>query len=703
MSSQPIKLDENSSDEDHDESQSGEIEEAGDAVDTGVIEEPNEAKSGRKRKSRVWDFFAEVEVKEKGKMVPKVQCMHCKKKYKHVSRGPTTTLKRHIESKCPKIRQMQGKTQGVINFEPQENVSLPVGLCGVYDPMKNREIMARMIIAHELPFAFVEYTWFNHLMKYNNPAFQPVSRFTIRNECIKVFESDRDEIKKLFRNTSRISLTSDCWTSNTTVGYMSLTTHYVDAEWKLQKRIISFIDLSPPHSGQVLADGILECIMKWSIQDKIGSITLDNASNNDRAATILMSNFQERGKLHFDGLFFHVKCCAHILNLVVQDGLSVIKDCLIKIREGVKYLRKSPGKLFQFGEIAIGLGIQTKRSLCCDVKTRWNSTHRMIESALHYRSTFHQYAERDPNFEWELNDDEWASASAVCKFLEVFLDATNIFSGTLYPTSNLFLVEIFNVKKVICDAYGSSNEFLRTMSEPMFQKFEKYWGEVGILMAIASILDPRYKLVSVEYAFKELYPAYEVEERIKEVTNKLKKLHLKYAKERVTCKAAASTSSMSAADALVEPSERSQNQEIFKAFLKARVGEKSTKSDLETYLEEPIFDEEEQAEGTFDVLLWWSQNCSKFPILSKLARDVLCIPITTVASESTFSAGGRILDDYRSSLTKDMVELLVCGGDWMRTEITAKSKKSTILTLQQAAKAEENLNVEVPIKNPSTI
>jgi len=74
--------------------------------------------------------------------------------------------------------------------------------------------------------------------------------------------------------------------------------------------------------------------------------------------------------LHFKGLFFHVKYCAHILNLTVQDGLGKIESYIIKIREGVKYLRKSMDRLFKFGEIAIQLGLSTKRSLCSDVKTR---------------------------------------------------------------------------------------------------------------------------------------------------------------------------------------------------------------------------------------------------------------------------------------------------------------------------------------------
>jgi hAT family C-terminal dimerisation region len=64
-------------------------------------------------------------------------------------------------------------------------------------------------------------------------------------------------------------------------------------------------------------------------------------------------------------------------------------------------------------------------------------------------------------------------------------------------------------------------------------------------------------------------------------------------------------------------------------------------------------------------------NCVKFSVLSQLVRDILCILISTIASQLAFSAGDRILDDYRSSLTEDMVEILVCEGDRIRASPNA--------------------------------
>ncbi|KAL7598705.1 hypothetical protein Lser_V15G23315 [Lactuca serriola] len=68
----------------------------------------------------------------------------------------------------------------------------------------------------------------------------------------------------------------------------------------------------------------------------------------------------------------------------------------------------------------------------------------------------------------------------------------------------------------------------------------------------------------------------------------------------------------------------------------------------------------------FDILQWWKHNNMRFPIDSRMAKDILGIQISTVASESTFNTSGRILDVYRTNLSSTIVEALVCTKDWVR-------------------------------------
>lgn len=86
-----------------------------------------------------------------------------------------------------------------------------------------------------------------------------------------------------------------------------------------------------------------------------------------------------------------------------------------------------------------------------------------------------------------------------------------------------------------------------------------------------------------------------------------------------------------------------------------------SKSELEMYLEENKLPRVE----VFDVLGYWKMNQDRYPFLSTMARDILTIPLSTVASESAFSVGGRVLDAFRSSLKPDIVEVVICLRDWL--------------------------------------
>jgi hypothetical protein len=43
--------------------------------------------------------------------------------------------------------------------------------------------------------------------------------------------------------------------------------------------------------------------------------------------------------------FIHVRCSAHILNLIVHEGLKNVDDSIIKIQNMVNYVKSSPQKI----------------------------------------------------------------------------------------------------------------------------------------------------------------------------------------------------------------------------------------------------------------------------------------------------------------------------------------------------------------------
>ena len=127
-----------------------------------------------------------------------------------------------------------------------------------------------------------------------------------------MYQKEKVRIKNMLASTpGRISLTSNLWSSLTTDGYMFLTAHFIDKDWKLHKRILNFCFMRTPHAGIALSE-------------KIFSVTLDKASSTDVSIDALQTQLHLKGSLPCNGDFFHLRCYAHILNLVVQDGLKEI-------------------------------------------------------------------------------------------------------------------------------------------------------------------------------------------------------------------------------------------------------------------------------------------------------------------------------------------------------------------------------------------
>ena len=192
-------------------------------------------------------------------------------------------------------------------------------------------------MVHELPFLFTEYEVFNLLMRNASPHYQKVSRVTLKKDCFTSYEVEKKKVFTLLKSANKVSVTTDIWKSSSQkISYMVVTSHFVDADWNLQKRTLNFFDIPPPHSGVAICDVLNKCFVEWEIDDKVWTVTVDNASYNDVATRLLKDNLSYKHNLALGGKLFHVRCCAHILNLLVQDGLSEIGDIIKSVCESVK-------------------------------------------------------------------------------------------------------------------------------------------------------------------------------------------------------------------------------------------------------------------------------------------------------------------------------------------------------------------------------
>ena len=94
---------------------------------------------------------------------------------------------------------------------------------------------------------------------------------------------------------------------------------------------------------------IMDCLYEWDLSNKAFAFTLDNATSNNGAVRRLRESLWTH--MPFDGDDLHVRCLAHILNLVVQDGMETIRSVVEPVRDVIKHISSSSSRLQIFNTI----------------------------------------------------------------------------------------------------------------------------------------------------------------------------------------------------------------------------------------------------------------------------------------------------------------------------------------------------------------
>ncbi|XP_075503957.1 zinc finger BED domain-containing protein RICESLEEPER 2-like [Primulina tabacum] len=636
---------------------------------------------GKKRKSvrprsLIWEHFEKY---EDSNGTRRAKCNYCGSSYAaDSSLNGTSSLGAHLK-KCKKYPCNVETKQAKIAFQ---NISKDHIIINAwrFDQEGCRKALAKMILVDELPFSFVEMEGFRHFINVIQPSFRIPSRRTITRDCFELFLEEKKNLKLFFKETRlRVCLTTDTWTSIQRINYMCLTAHFIDKNWNLQKRILNFSPISS-HKGDDMAIVITKCLLDWGL-DKVFTITVDNASSNDTTVKEMSNQLSKWGSNLMDGKHLHVRCVAHIINLIVQDGLKEVGDSVRRVRQAIRYIRQSPARIKKFKDCCELEKITSKKSLCLDVVTRWNSTYLMLKVALEFENAFVSYGIHDPGLldhllthvcedgkdVGALTSVDWENVRKMEKFLEAFYNLTLRVSGSSYVTSNIHFHEIGELSCVLKLLAENDDSVLATMAKRMKFKFDKYRGAPGKMnkmIFIACVLDPRFKFDYVAFVLSKMYGQEKGEQLRVEIKLYMTSLFEGY--KKVTSKMSQGSSTSKVEPSGINIGNIHKRTLIQQEYLrhKAESGNMDAKIELDRYLDEDV----DVANEHFDILLWWKINSSKFPTLAEMARDVLAIPISTVASENAFSTGGRVLDSFRSSLTPRLVQALICLQDWFRKE-----------------------------------
>ena len=231
---------------------------------------------------------------------------------------------------------------------------------------------------------------------------------------------------------------------------------------------------------------------------------------------------------------------------------------------------------------------------------------------------------------YAISDSEWESCAKICRFLQTAASVTEAQSGCSYVSMSMCVRSFKHLENANNSAMD--DPILLPIAAAMQKKLYSYRGVIiSDIYKLAQIFDPRFS-----------------NDIIRDSDTLRRHIHLD-STQQVTPPSPFTTT--------VEP-ERS----LFEKLLdEDSMGGFSIDDEITRYLRATSVGDKRAAP-----LIWWKLNESRFPTIAAVARDVLAIQASSVASESAFSQAGLLIDDKRTCLGDDSIKANMLIKSWRK-------------------------------------
>ena len=471
------------------------------------------------------------------------------------------------------------------------------------------------------------------------PARADLSNF----ELSEMYNTVKETVLAELNKATSVSLTTDVWTSRATQGYITVTCHYIDLDWKIRNYVLQTRILEEKHNGENIGNVLVDCMTEWNIRDKVTAVVTDNAANMAVAARTA-------------GINTHIACFAHTLNLAAKKGLKQVEtsNTLPKLRKIATYFHKST---------TASAVLRHKQALCdinknklkIDVSTRWNSTYDMIERFLEQKEAV-TAALCDAKLKKDkldsVTDSELEELEALKIMLQPFKEATLTMCSQKSPTVSV-INPMTNLLKTSFEPADTDTQRITDSKAVMKRDMQNRYThpEIRTLLLCATFLDPRFKtLRDVDAQEKSV------------VFGKVIQL---------AASAFEKTAALQEPPVLTheteEPPKKLQKMSAMSSFFGSYYEEPESEAGENSV--DPAVNKAEEEIAQYkmykpisvddDPLQWWRLHEGQFPLLATVARSMLAIPGTSVPSERVFSTAGDIITANRACLKWHKVDKML--------------------------------------------
>ncbi|KAL8139379.1 hypothetical protein V2J09_005400 [Rumex salicifolius] len=478
----------------------------------------------------------------------------------------TSHLKRHIETGRCSVRQAKDinlpsglELKNVTSSEPPKKRQRGTNgaLAIPFSQKRCNNELARMIILHDYPLEMVENPGFIEFVQTLQPQFETVSSDAIYDECMAIFSSEKTSLANLLSEIpGRVSLSLNMWTSDETLGYAVLSGHFMDSDWTLHRRLLNVVTVPYPDSEDAFNHAILSCLSGWGVESKLFALTLDRSFANEAAIDNLRGLLSIKNPHMLNGQFLIGSCYAHILSSLALDSINAMNQTVQRVRNCVKFVKTSELNEEKFMEIKLQLQVPSNKNLVIDNRTRWDSTYHMLCAASELKEVFACLDTLDKAYGDVLSLDEWRQVETLCDYLQCLYEAA----------------------------------------------------DCSFVLAMAVVMDPRYKLKLVGHFFSQLYRE-QAESFLSTVKDAIHALYLEYVAQSLPLPSF-DIEERHEEEAKTTDAEQEElflsacDDPFYDIYISDISNEHHTKSELDHYLEECLHTEQED----FNILDWWKIN-----------------------------------------------------------------------------------------------
>lgn len=541
---------------------------------------------------------------------------------------------------------------------------------------------------------FVKFLKKNNVINHDDELPDPTT--VSRSGLNTVYDESISAVKAIIKESPKtVGMTTDMWTDNyRRRSYMTVTLHFCSSDFCMQSIVLRTLVFTEAHTGDNIAKELKKILTQFGLEDKTVVYITDQGSNVVKACRVTGS---ERFGCAAHGLHNLIAVDGVIKGPDVQTIICKAKDVIKTFTFKTSLLESESDDMMNenlvaelerlledmdedhhcnmysldsdceedtshLGDIdsddqrsreANSSGLHSITSMAVntaaaparpqflttlkkDCPTRWNCLLSMLESLLINQKLIERCLSRLRLFDKMFSDDEWEIIMNLVQFLRVFKTATEVLSGSKYPTISLVLLFRAEIVAAIADLPYDC-VMVKSMKQRMRQALNHRL-PITELNVVAALLDPSQRNLTSLQDFITAHETTAVELLSKALDKYVGVGGLQASPEAVGGQAP---------DGSPAPWKKAKNDLLSKHVTSASTQDREIQQFRCLSL------------APDDVLAWWSTQKETYPKLSMLARMIMAIPATSAPSERIFSTAGLTVNAKRSSLAPSTVDKIV--------------------------------------------